>query len=74
MVGTKNGVLAVSGLDQYGKILPGNNELYVPTLRRWFDKPGLFRYFPTYPSLFRIQGGDGNKLFYSGKGLSGSRQ
>jgi len=66
LVGTKNGVLAVSGLDQYGKILPGNNELYVPTLRRWFDKPGLFRYFPTYPSLFRIQGGDGNKLFYSG--------
>ena len=67
LVGTKAGnVLAVSGLDQYGDILPGNNEVYERSLHRWFDQPNLFRYFPTYPSLFRIQGGSGNQLFYSG--------
>ena len=56
-------VLAVSGLDQYGRILPGNNEEFERSANAWYDKPNLFRYFPTYPALFRMSDGD---LFYSG--------
>ncbi|MCX5385735.1 galactose oxidase early set domain-containing protein [Streptomyces sp. NBC_00083] len=54
-------VLAVSGLDDVGVILAGNNEIYDPKSKKW--SPGPFRYFPTYPSLFLTKGG---KLFYSG--------
>ncbi|MER0448331.1 galactose oxidase early set domain-containing protein [Streptomyces sp. Edi4] len=54
-------VLAVSGLDDVGVILAGNNEIYDPKTKKW--SPGPFRYFPTYPSLFLTKGG---KLFYSG--------
>jgi hypothetical protein len=64
LVSTKGGnVLAVSGLDQFGVVSPGNNEVYEPSLDGWNDKPGLFRYFPTYPALVRT--GD-DRLFYSG--------
>ncbi len=56
-------VLAVSGLDQHGQILPGNNEIYDIKTGKWTENPALFRYFPTFPALFRLANGD---LFYSG--------
>ncbi|OJF13566.1 radical copper oxidase GlxA [Couchioplanes caeruleus] len=56
-------VLAVSGLDQFGRILPGDNERYVKDQRRWVDAPELKRVFPTYPSLHLMADG---KLFFSG--------
>ena len=57
-------ILAVSGLDEYGRVLPGDNEIYDPATRTWTDQPQLFRYFPTYPALFRLA--DGKRIFYSG--------
>jgi hypothetical protein len=57
-------ILAVSGLDEYGRVLPGDNEIYDPATRTWTDQPELFRYFPTYPALFRLA--DGQRIFYSG--------
>ncbi|WP_329462984.1 kelch motif-containing protein [Streptomyces sp. NBC_01431] len=54
-------VLAVSGLDDVGAILAGDNEVYDPKTKQWSKGP--FRYFPTYPSLFLTKSG---KLFYSG--------
>jgi hypothetical protein len=57
-------ILAVSGLDEYGRVLPGDNEIYDPRTRTWTDQPELFRYFPTYPALFRLA--DGERIFYSG--------
>ncbi|GHG52390.1 hypothetical protein GCM10018779_13610 [Streptomyces griseocarneus] len=54
-------VLAVSGLDDMGEIIPGKNEIYDPRTRRWSAGPN--RYFPTYPALFLTGGG---RLFYSG--------
>ncbi|MDF3293666.1 galactose oxidase early set domain-containing protein [Streptomyces silvisoli] len=56
-----NRVMAVSGLDDMGQIIPGKNEIFDPATRRW--SPGPTRYFPTYPALFLTKGG---KLFYSG--------
>jgi hypothetical protein len=56
-------VLAVSGLDQFGRMLPGDNERYVTTQRRWVDAPKLKRVFPTYPALHLMADG---KLFFSG--------
>jgi hypothetical protein len=56
-------VLAVSGLDEFGRILPGDNETYDPATKRWSDAPKLKRVFPTYPSLHLMADG---KLFYSG--------
>jgi hypothetical protein len=56
-------VLAVSGLDEHGNLLPGNNEVFELSNRTWYDQPELFRYFPTYPQLFRLADG---RLFYSG--------
>ncbi|WP_425432365.1 galactose oxidase-like domain-containing protein [Geodermatophilus amargosae] len=65
LIGLDGGrVLAVSGLDEYGRILPGDNELYDPATRTWTDQPDLFRYFPTFPALFRLA--DGRRVFYSG--------
>ena len=65
LVGLEGGrVLAVSGLDEHGKIIDGDNEVYEPSSRSWNDQPGLDRYFPTYPALFRLA--DGHSLFYSG--------
>lgn len=57
-------VLAVSGLDGTGTILPGQNEVFDPATRKWTERPDLFRYFPTYPALF--QTAKAGKLFYSG--------
>ncbi|MDK1474883.1 DUF1929 domain-containing protein [Streptomyces sp. 549] len=54
-------VLSVSGLDDIGEILPGDNEIYDPKTKKWSAAP--HRYFPTYPALFLTKGG---KLFYSG--------
>ncbi|WP_418959195.1 galactose oxidase-like domain-containing protein [Streptomyces tritici] len=54
-------VLAVSGLNDVGDVVPGDNEIYDPRTKKWTKGP--FRYFPTYPALFLTQGG---KLFYSG--------
>ncbi|WP_232323653.1 radical copper oxidase GlxA [Catenuloplanes japonicus] len=56
-------VLAVSGLDEFGRILHGQNEVYRAAERRWVDAPNLSRYFPTYPALF---GMSDERLFYSG--------
>lgn len=62
LVGLADGrVLAVSGLNDVGDVVPGHNEYYDPRTRKWTKGP--FRYFPTYPSLFLTQGG---KLFYTG--------
>lgn len=64
LVGLDDGkVLAVSGLDGFGRIIEGDNEVFDPTTRRWDERPDLKRYFPTYPSLFLMGSGD---LFYSG--------
>ncbi|MFB7905603.1 galactose oxidase-like domain-containing protein [Kitasatospora sp. NPDC059146] len=55
-------VVTVSGLDDTGLILNGNdNEVYDPKSRTWAKAPD--RYFPTYPSIFLTASG---KLFYSG--------
>ncbi|WP_318207843.1 MULTISPECIES: kelch motif-containing protein [unclassified Streptomyces] len=54
-------VLAVSGLNDVGDVVPGDNEIYDPTTKKWSKGP--FRYFPTYPSLFLTKGG---KLLYTG--------
>ena len=65
LVGLEDGgVLAVSGLDEHGQVLDGENEVYDPATRSWEDRPELERYFPTYPALFRLA--DGHRLFYSG--------
>lgn len=56
-------VLAVSGLDQFGRILPGDNERYLTAEKRWVDAPELKRVFPTYPALHLLADG---KLFFSG--------
>ncbi|WP_424211737.1 galactose oxidase-like domain-containing protein [Streptomyces sp. BI20] len=54
-------VLAVSGLNDVGDVVPGDNEIYDPKTKKWSQGP--FRYFPTYPALFLTQGG---KLLYTG--------
>ncbi|WP_298800531.1 kelch motif-containing protein [Pseudonocardia sp. 73-21] len=65
LVGLPGGdVLAVSGLDGTGTILPGQNEVFDPSTKRWTERPDLFRYFPTYPALF--QTAVPGRLFYSG--------
>ena len=65
LIGLEGGrVLAVSGLDEHGKIIDGDNEVYEPSSRSWNDQPSLDRYFPTYPALFRLA--DGHSIFYSG--------
>nr|WP_254552911.1 kelch motif-containing protein [Kitasatospora sp. MMS16-BH015] len=63
LTGLGNGdVVTVSGLDDTGQILSGNdNEVYHPATKTWSKAPD--RYFPTYPSLFLTAAG---KLFYSG--------
>ncbi|MFF2650068.1 galactose oxidase-like domain-containing protein [Streptomyces sp. NPDC058045] len=58
---TDGRVLAVSGLDDIGQVVPGKNEIYDPKTRTWSKGPS--RYFPTYPSFF-VTGKD--TLFYSG--------
>jgi hypothetical protein len=56
-------VLAVSGLDQFGRLIPGDNERYRPDARTWEAVPGLTRQFPTYPAFHTM---DDGRLFYSG--------
>jgi Domain of unknown function (DUF1929) len=64
LVGLPDGrVLSVSGLDQFGQIIPGNNEIWSPKTHRWSAAPNLFRPFPTYPALFLMPSGN---LFFSG--------
>ena len=64
LVGLEDGrVLAVSGLDGFGRIIHGHNEIYDPETRQWTTHPELQRTFPTYPALFLMPNG---KLFYSG--------
>jgi hypothetical protein len=64
LVGLRDGrVLAVSGLDQFGRIIQGKNEIYTPATRKWKLEPKLTRTFPTYPALFLMPSGN---LFYSG--------
>jgi hypothetical protein len=56
-------VLALSGLDQFGRIDTGKTEVYDEKTQKWAFKPSINRYFPTYPSVFLMQN---EKLFYSG--------
>jgi hypothetical protein len=64
LVGLEDGrVLSVSGLDQFGRIVQGHNEIYDPQTKQWEAQPQLKRTFPTYPALFLMPGGD---LFYTG--------
>ncbi|MEV0091769.1 kelch motif-containing protein [Streptomyces sp. NPDC050738] len=55
-------ILALSGLDEIGQLVPGKNEVYDPTTKKWTYTKGI-RQFPTYPAVFLLQDG---KLFYSG--------
>ena len=43
-------ILAVSGLDEYGRVLAGDNEIYDPATRTWTDQPELL---PLLPDLSR---------------------
>jgi hypothetical protein len=64
LVGLEDGrVLSVSGLDQFGRIIEGDNEIYDPQTKQWQAQPQLQRTFPTYPSLFLMPNGN---LFYTG--------
>lgn len=56
-------ILAVSGLDEFGRMLPGTNERYRVRERKWVAAPELKRVFPTYPALFLTEG---QRLFFSG--------
>lgn len=55
-------VLALSGLDEIGQIVPGKDEIYDPETKKW-TYTGIVRKFPTYPAVFLL---DDGKLFYSG--------
>ncbi|WP_327118274.1 kelch motif-containing protein [Streptomyces sp. NBC_01341] len=55
-------VLALSGLDEIGQIVPGKDEIYDPETGKW-AYTGVVRRFPTYPAVFLMSDG---KLFYSG--------
>lgn len=55
-------VLALSGLDEIGQIVPGKDEIYDPETKSW-EYTGIIRKFPTYPAIFLM---DNGKLFYSG--------
>ncbi|WP_329120197.1 kelch motif-containing protein [Streptomyces sp. NBC_01353] len=55
-------VLALSGLDEIGQIVPGKDEIYDPRTKKW-TYTGTERRFPTYPAIFLMSNG---KLFYSG--------
>ncbi|MFB6776821.1 galactose oxidase-like domain-containing protein [Streptomyces sp. NPDC056352] len=55
-------VLALSGLDEIGQIVPGKDEIYDPRTKKW-AYTGTVRKFPTYPAVFLLNDG---RLFYSG--------
>ncbi len=58
---TDGRVLAVSGLDDIGQVVPGKNEIYDPRTKTWSKAPT--RYFPTYPSFFLTRR---DMIFYTG--------
>ncbi|MEU4897826.1 kelch motif-containing protein [Streptomyces sp. NPDC044780] len=55
-------VLAVSGLDEIGQVVPGKNEVYDPRTGTWKYLTKQ-RFFPTYPALFLT---DKGRIFYTG--------
>ncbi|WP_344078450.1 galactose oxidase-like domain-containing protein [Luedemannella helvata] len=57
-------VIAVSGLDGAGQVVPGINEIYDPKTKAWTERKDLQQYFPTYPAIF--QTAKPGVLFYSG--------
>ncbi|MBO3679136.1 galactose oxidase-like domain-containing protein [Streptomyces sp. NEAU-YJ-81] len=63
LTGLQDGkVLAVSGLDEIGQVVPGKNEIYDPKTKKWKYLPKQ-RFFPTYPALFLTGKG---RIFYTG--------
>ncbi len=71
LVGLTDGrVLAVSGLNQFGNIINGENEIYTPATRTWKEEPKLKRTFPTFPALFLMP--TGNLFYTSGNAGYGS--
>ncbi|MFI5009063.1 MAG: galactose oxidase-like domain-containing protein [Solirubrobacterales bacterium] len=54
-------LLAVSGLNGVGQVVPGETDLFDVKTLKWTRGP--FRYFPTYPSLILTKDG---RLFYTG--------
>jgi hypothetical protein len=56
-------VLAVSGLDEFGRLIPGDNERYDVDRQEWTAEPRLKRQFPTYPAFHTM---DDGRVFYSG--------
>lgn len=63
LTGLQDGkVLAVSGLDEIGQVVPGKNEIYDPKTKKWKYLPKK-RFFPTYPALFLTGKG---RIFYTG--------
>ncbi len=64
LVGLKDGnVLAVGGLDQFGRWIQGQSETFNLKTRTWKMDPQLTKAFPTYPSLYLMPNGD---LFFTG--------
>jgi hypothetical protein len=64
LVRLENGkVLAVSGLDQFGRVIVGNTEQWDPATRSWTFVRALTKSFPTYPALFLMSSG---MLFFTG--------
>jgi Domain of unknown function (DUF1929) len=65
LVGLKDGrVLAVSGLDKFGRLNTGQTEVFSEATNKWAPEPKLNRTLPTYPSLLLMN--DGNLLFTGG--------
>ncbi|AEM87552.1 kelch motif-containing protein [Streptomyces violaceusniger] len=63
LTGLQDGkVLAVSGLDEIGQVVPGKSEIYDPKAKKWKYLPKK-RFFPTYPALFLTGKG---RIFYTG--------
>ena len=60
---TDGDVMAVSGLDQFGRMISGNSEVFDPKTSSWTLEPQLGKQFPTYPALFLMPNGD---LFFTG--------
>ncbi|HEY1832900.1 MAG TPA: galactose oxidase-like domain-containing protein [Solirubrobacteraceae bacterium] len=71
LVGLKDGrVLAVSGLDKYGRLSDGQTEAFSPATNKWEPEPKLNRVLPTYPALLLMN--DGNLFFTGGNAGYGS--
>ncbi|MBL8121430.1 DUF1929 domain-containing protein [Candidatus Saccharibacteria bacterium] len=61
---TDGHVMAISGLDNAGKVLDGQIEIYDPASKTWGERKDLKRFFPTYPAIFQTD--VSNKLFFAG--------